>query len=213
MCEYLSEEAGIPAAPAVNRLLHIADVEQAALATGILQDFIYEVGERFPLQIAGILKLIEQPVVESAVKTVIDVKPGVLPCYSTQHRSAAVLIGWGQQVLHIVEGELAAMTHHAVVEMLVLIQYAKETSCLLQRGEEFCVHDVGNQRQRQTTLFGRKALPRSFDHYGCVPVAQAFDIGNQLLQQVLDVPCPRRGIVKFADGIDEGMPSIHDPLR
>ncbi|MEI7990866.1 MAG: hypothetical protein WCH93_00385, partial [Actinomycetota bacterium] len=67
----------IAAAPRVDRLLGIPDIEERAGSSGILDDLINKRGEDVPLRAAGILKLVEHPVVVPGVEPVADCRA---PC-------------------------------------------------------------------------------------------------------------------------------------
>ena len=60
------------AAPTIDRLLRVADVEEGALAAGVHNDLFDEGAKHGPLGAAGVLKLVEQPVVEALVDAVGD---------------------------------------------------------------------------------------------------------------------------------------------
>ena len=67
----MAEQPVVAAAPAVNGLLGVAHVEERAVR--ILDDFVDQITDRGPLHVAGVLELIEQPVVQVAVEPVVDV--------------------------------------------------------------------------------------------------------------------------------------------
>ena len=61
------KQARVATAPLVEGLLRVTHAEKTALAAGILHHCINEIGHCAPLNAAGVLKLIEQPMVKRAV--------------------------------------------------------------------------------------------------------------------------------------------------
>ena len=80
------EKRRITASPLVDRLLGVSDAKERSLSLRILYHFIDEVLHHAPLHSAGVLKFIEQPVVERAVESVFDVE--LIWANTTQHRLA-----------------------------------------------------------------------------------------------------------------------------
>ena len=68
-----TEQPWIPTAPTVNRLLHIPNIKQTASPAVILKNLIKKVVQHSPLQITGVLKLVQQPVIQLTVQAIIDV--------------------------------------------------------------------------------------------------------------------------------------------
>ena len=101
MFQDLAKELGVAPAPPVDGLLDISNVEEAALAAAILQDLIGEIPKDLPLQIAGVLELVEQPMVESAVQTIVNVQTFILPRSSAKECAAAVGVIGSQKILSI----------------------------------------------------------------------------------------------------------------
>ena len=59
----------------VNGLLLVADAKERALTAWILHHLVDEIGHRPPLDGAGVLKFIQQPVVKLAVEAVLKIEP------------------------------------------------------------------------------------------------------------------------------------------
>ena len=70
--EDAAEDARVAAAPLVDGLLGVADVEQRAVAVGILDDFVEEVFDDRPLDEGRVLEFIEEPMEEAGVEAAID---------------------------------------------------------------------------------------------------------------------------------------------
>ena len=66
----LLEQIRIPASPGVDGLLCVAHIEKRASLLGIHDHFVDEGFQNFPLGSAGVLKLIEKPVVEFLVDAI-----------------------------------------------------------------------------------------------------------------------------------------------
>ena len=64
----LLEKPRITTAPAVDGLLGVADVEERASASITLDHLVDEIAQRVPLQSAGVLKFIKQPVIIRAIQ-------------------------------------------------------------------------------------------------------------------------------------------------
>ena len=69
------EQRRIAASPLINRLLGITHAKQRSLPLRILHHFVNQVFENAPLHPACVLKFIQQPMVELAVETILDVQP------------------------------------------------------------------------------------------------------------------------------------------
>lgn len=66
------EEAVVAAAPEVEALFGVAHVEEGAFAGGVLYDFVDEVLHDGPLGAAGVLKFVEEPMVEAGVEAELE---------------------------------------------------------------------------------------------------------------------------------------------
>ena len=71
------EQPRVALAPREDRLLHVADVEEAPLPRGILHRLVDQVAQHAPLAEARVLEFVEQPVVELRVEAKIDGQPRI----------------------------------------------------------------------------------------------------------------------------------------
>ena len=108
------EETCVAAAPSVDGLLSVADIEKGAGARGILNNFVGERIEDAPLGAAGVLEFIEQPVVVASIEPVIEIPP------------PRILRAVGEEKGNIGKGERAGFAHGGVIDGLVTRQQGME---------------------------------------------------------------------------------------
>ena len=66
----IGEESRITTAPSVDRLFYVADIKNCPPPLVVLPDFFYEGLQSRPLGTAGILELVQQPMVKPPVQPV-----------------------------------------------------------------------------------------------------------------------------------------------
>jgi len=66
------KKPGVAAPPAVDGLLDVTYLEERAVLGDVLYHLVDKGLYDGPLQVAGILKLVQEPVVEAAIKTVVN---------------------------------------------------------------------------------------------------------------------------------------------
>ena len=72
-----AQEFGIAPAPAVEALLEVTHEEgRPPFSRGIVRDFIKVIRQDFPLPGAGVLKLVEEPMLYATIESIIDVELG-----------------------------------------------------------------------------------------------------------------------------------------
>ena len=121
------EKRRITASPLVYRLLGVSDAKERSLSLRILHHLINEILHHAPLHRAGVLKFIEQPVVERAVESVFDVE--LIWATSTQYRLAFVR---RKQHRQIGKRQPPRSTHLGVVHFLIC---RKQTMNAFRAGE------------------------------------------------------------------------------
>jgi len=128
LLDHVVEEAVVAAAPAIDRLLDVAHVEEGAGV--VLHDLVDQIRQRLPLAVAGILELVEQPVVEPAVEAVVDVEAvgaGRRRFETGRHRART------QQPRQVLEREGPAARQRLGMARLVPLQHQAQAARLLGR--------------------------------------------------------------------------------
>ena len=77
LSENLTEQPGVAFAPAVDSLFDVTNVKKTSPAGLVLNDLVNQIGQHHPLQVARVLKLVQQPVIEFGIKSKINVEPVV----------------------------------------------------------------------------------------------------------------------------------------
>ena len=96
--EDAAENARIAAAPFIDRLLGVANVEQGAVAVGVLDDLVDEILDDGPLDEGGVLEFVEEPMEEAGVEAAVE--PGA-------EMGGGRAGGGGEELGDVVEGKLA----------------------------------------------------------------------------------------------------------
>ena len=126
--EDVVEEARVAAAPGVDRLLHVPDLEERALLRNVLHRFVNQWFDDGPLQVAGVLELVEEPVVVASIEAVIDAQ--AIECVGLLAQDGGglrVQVASGEDDLKIAEGEPPAASHERGVAAFVLVEHMPDT--------------------------------------------------------------------------------------
>ena len=98
LAEDAAEDSRVTAAPLVDGLLGVADVEQGAVAVGVLDDLVDEILDDGPLDEGGVLEFIEEPMEEAGVESAVELGAEV---------SGGQAGGGGEELGDVVERKLA----------------------------------------------------------------------------------------------------------
>ena len=120
--EDFKEESGVTSSPRVDRLLGVTHVEERPLPSAVLDHLVDEGTEHLPLDPAGVLELIEEPVIELRIEPV--------SCARHPVQTADLL---GEKIGHIREGHLPAAACERVVGILKRLHEAVKRRALLKQ--------------------------------------------------------------------------------
>ena len=144
------EEPGVPTPPAIDRLFDIPDHKEAAGSGSILDHLVDEVFDGKPLQPAGVLELVEQPVVDPAVEPVVERHPAIRGVGI--EREEGIVPGLGrpgfgthQDAGEIAVGQAAPIADQLGVEVLVTCHHAVDSPGALEPDRDFPSHEGPHQ--------------------------------------------------------------------
>ena len=119
--EDVEEELRIASPPGVDRLLGVPHIEERTLPPAVLDHLVDKGTQDLPLDPAGVLKLVQEPVVELRIEPV----PGARDPVHTPHLR-------GKQIGHVRKGHPAPSSGERVVGALKLLHEAAEGGALFQ---------------------------------------------------------------------------------
>ena len=169
------EQARVAAAPLVDGLLDVADVEQRAVAVGILDDLVEEVFDDGPLDEGGVLEFVEQPVQIAGVETAFQQgapaggdRPG----------------GGREQLGNVVEGELAGAGDVRAVLAAVGGEEAMEPLRADDLPGEGRVADIGERGGQRGLGFREQGDRAAAERDGCAVAAGRDESGVEAIVQL-----------------------------
>lgn len=131
------EEAVVAAAPEVEALFGVADVEEGAFAGGVLYDFVDEVLHDGPLGAAGVLEFVEEPMVEAGVEAELEEEAG--GGVGVGEEGAA--LGGAEEAGEVVEAEATGAADALVVVAVVGLEDAVNAAGVLEGALEVVGED------------------------------------------------------------------------
>ena len=141
------EQAWVAAAPFVNSLFGVADVEQGAVGVRVLKDFIEKVFDDRPLDERGVLKFVEEPVAKVGVEAAI---------HEGATTGGNLAIAGSEKLGEIVETELPGAGHVAAVLAAIGCKQAVQAA----RADDLAVEnheaDIGENGGQHFLRFGEK---------------------------------------------------------
>jgi hypothetical protein len=139
----VGEETGVASAPRVDGLFQVADLEERAGSRFVLHDLVDQVRDDAPLQQVRVLEFIEEPMVVTGVKPVVDAEALVRPGDLGEDRRLAPFLSAlsGEEELRVLEGEPPAPPHLLGVDRLVMLQKIPNAPGALQFHGEFAADD------------------------------------------------------------------------
>jgi hypothetical protein len=127
------KKPGVAAPPGVDGLLDVPYLEERAVLRDVLYHLVDEGLYDGPLQVTGILKLVEEPVVETTVKTVVNPEAfKVVGFLAEDGCGLGMEVAAGQDDLQIAEGELATAADEGGVISFVLVEHVPDTLCTFE---------------------------------------------------------------------------------
>ena len=136
-CDFV-KEAVVSAAPEVEALFGVADVEEGAFAGGVLYDFVDEVFDDGPLGTAGVLEFVEEPMIEAGVEAEFEEEAGGRVGVGEE----GGVFGGAEEAGEVGETEATGAADESVVVVVIGLEDAVDTAGVLE-GELEVVRDDG----------------------------------------------------------------------
>ena len=184
------EQPGVAAAPGIDRLLHVADLEKAPFFRRVLDGFVDQVRDDVPLHVVGILKLVEQPVVILGIESVVDPEPFLRARHLRQERARVIgaeLVA-GQDQFHVLEGQPSLPPDQPRVGVLVEIEHLPDSVGTVEAVGQLGTDKVSDDPPEDIAGFAGEFVFLTID--GELEMSR-FDlgpIGQQLAEKEIDPP-------------------------